>query len=193
MHRFSLQCANACLPNRSISCSLYSCCCDNAHDSEQSDPAVAQFPHELIAYGGNGAVFQNWAQYRITMKHLCEMTDEGTLVMYSGHPLGLFPSNKTAPRVVVTNGMVIPNHSSKEDYDRMNALGVSQYGQMTAGSYSIGLGIVHGPTITLMNAARLYLDLPVGKDLSGVRFVTSGLGGCLEPKQRLLLLLVHAV
>ena len=143
------------------------------------DPAVAQFPHELITYGGNGAVFQNWAQYRIAMKHLCEMTDDQTLVMYSGHPLGLFPSNEAAPRVVVTNGMVIPNHSSKEDYDRMNALGVSQYGQMTAGSYMyIGpQGIVHGTTITLMNAARLYLDLPVGKDLSGIRFVTSGLGG----------------
>ena len=143
------------------------------------DPTVAQFPHELITYGGNGAVFQNWAQYRIAMKHLCEMTDDQTLVMYSGHPLGLFPSNEAAPRVVVTNGMVIPNHSSKEDYDRMNALGVSQYGQMTAGSYMyIGpQGIVHGTTITLMNAARLYLDLPVGKDLSGIRFVTSGLGG----------------
>ncbi|CAI8217443.1 MAG: Urocanate hydratase [Methanobacteriota archaeon] len=143
------------------------------------DPAVAQFPHELITYGGNGAVFQNWAQYRITMKHLCEMTDDQTLVMYSGHPLGLFPSSEAAPRVVVTNGMVIPNHSSKEDYDRMNALGVSQYGQMTAGSYMyIGpQGIVHGTTITLLNAARLYLDLPVGKDLSGIRFVTSGLGG----------------
>ncbi|MEC8979552.1 MAG: urocanate hydratase [Candidatus Thermoplasmatota archaeon] len=143
------------------------------------DPAVAQVPHELITYGGNGAVFQNWAQYRIAMKHLCEMTDDQTLVMYSGHPLGLFPSNEAAPRVVVTNGMVIPNHSSKEDYDRMNALGVSQYGQMTAGSYMyIGpQGIVHGTTITLMNAARLYLDLPVGKDLSGIRFVTSGLGG----------------
>ena len=143
------------------------------------DPAVAQFPHELITYGGNGAVFQNWAQYRITMKHLCEMTDHQTLVMYSGHPLGLFPSSEAAPLVVVTNGMVIPNHSSKEDYDRMNALGVSQYGQMTAGSYMyIGpQGIVHGTTITLLNAARLYLDLPVGENLSGIRFVTSGLGG----------------
>ncbi|MDP6857016.1 MAG: urocanate hydratase [Candidatus Thalassarchaeaceae archaeon] len=143
------------------------------------DPTVAQFPHELITYGGNGAVFQNWAQYRIAMKHLCEMNDEQTLVMYSGHPLGLFPSNKESPRVVVTNGMVVPNYSTKDDYDRMNALGVSQYGQMTAGSYMyIGpQGIVHGTTITLMNAARLYLDLSSESDLSGLRFVTSGLGG----------------
>ena len=143
------------------------------------DPSVAQFPHELITYGGNGAVFQNWAQYRIAMKHLCEMSDEQTLVMYSGHPLGLFPSNKNAPRVVVTNGMVIPNHSTKDDYDRMNALGVSQYGQMTAGSYMyIGpQGIVHGTTITVMNAARLYLNLSPNSDLAGLRFVTSGLGG----------------
>ncbi len=143
------------------------------------DPSVAQFPHELITYGGNGAVFQNWAQYRITMKYLCEMSDEQTLVMYSGHPLGLFPSNQNAPRVVVTNGMVIPNHSTKDDYDRMNALGVSQYGQMTAGSYMyIGpQGIVHGTTITIMNAARLYLNLPPKSDLAGIRFVTSGLGG----------------
>ena len=143
------------------------------------DPAVAQFPHELITYGGNGAVFQNWAQYRIVMKHLSEMNDEQTLVMYSGHPLGLFPSTNNSPRVVVTNGMVIPNYSTKDDYDRMNALGVSQYGQMTAGSYMyIGpQGIVHGTTITVMNAARLYLDLPAESDLSGMRFVTSGLGG----------------
>ncbi|MBA46303.1 MAG: urocanate hydratase [Euryarchaeota archaeon] len=143
------------------------------------DPAVAQFPHELITYGGNGAVFQNWAQYRIVMKHLSEMNDEQTLVMYSGHPLGLFPSTNNSPRVVVTNGMVIPNYSSKDDYDRMNALGVTQYGQMTAGSYMyIGpQGIVHGTTITVMNAARLYLDLPADSDLSGMRFVTSGLGG----------------
>ncbi len=143
------------------------------------DPAVAQFPHELITYGGNGAVFQNWAQYRIVMKHLSEMNDKQTLVMYSGHPLGLFPSTNNSPRVVVTNGMVIPNYSTKDDYDRMNALGVSQYGQMTAGSYMyIGpQGIVHGTTITVMNAARLYLDLPAESDLSGMRFVTSGLGG----------------
>jgi urocanate hydratase len=143
------------------------------------DPAVAQFPHELVTYGGNGSVFQNWAQYRLAMKYLSEMTDEQTLVMYSGHPLGLFPSHHDAPRVVVTNGMVIPNYSTAEDYERMNALGVTQYGQMTAGSYMyIGpQGIVHGTTITLLNAARLHLDLPEGKDLSGITFVTSGLGG----------------
>ncbi len=143
------------------------------------DPAVAQFPHELITYGGNGSVFQNWAQYRLVMQYLCEMSDEQTLVMYSGHPLGLFPSSKSAPRVVVTNGMVIPNYSSREDYERMNSLGVSQYGQMTAGSYMyIGpQGIVHGTTITLLNAARMHLNLPPEKDLSGVTFVTSGLGG----------------
>ena len=120
------------------------------------DPRVAQHPHELIIYGGNGAIFQNWAQYRLVMKYLSEMTDEQTLVMYSGHPLGLFPSHKRAPRVVVTNGMVIPNYSKPDDWERMNALGVSQYGQMTAGSYMyIGpQGIVHGTTITVLNAAR---------------------------------------
>ena len=143
------------------------------------DPDVAQFPHELITYGGNGSVFQNWAQYRLVMKYLSEMSDEQTLVMYSGHPLGLFPSHPGAPRVVVTNGMVIPNYSSQEDYERMNALGVSQYGQMTAGSYMyIGpQGIVHGTTITLLNAARLHLGLEDSADLSGVTFITSGLGG----------------
>ena len=142
------------------------------------DPAVAQHPHELITYGGNGAVFQNWAQYRLTMKYLSEMTDEQTLVMYSGHPLGLFPSSKDAPRVVVTNGMVIPNYSKPDDWERMNALGVSQYGQMTAGSYMyIGpQGIVHGTTITVMNAGRSHL--PEGADsLKGMLFVTAGLGG----------------
>lgn len=141
------------------------------------DHRVAQFPYELITYGGNGAVFQNWAQYRLTMKYLAEMTDEQTLVMYSGHPMGLFPSSPNAPRVVVTNGMVIPNHSSQDDYERMNALGVSQYGQMTAGSFMyIGpQGIVHGTTITLMNAARR--SNPQLRDLGGVTYVTSGLGG----------------
>ena len=140
------------------------------------DPHVAQFPHELITYGGNGSVFQNWAQYRITMRYLSTMTDHQTLVMYSGHPLGLFPSHPKAPRVVVSNGMVIPNYSNQEDYERMNALGVTQYGQMTAGSYMyIGpQGIVHGTTITILNAARRYLGR---NDLSGVTFVTSGLGG----------------
>tara|TARA_B100001109_G_scaffold248068_1_gene238503 strand:+ start:139 stop:2169 length:2031 start_codon:yes stop_codon:yes gene_type:complete len=143
------------------------------------DPAVAQFPHELITYGGNGSVFQNWAQYLLTMKYLSIMNDDQTLVMYSGHPMGLFPSHKNAPRVVVTNGMVIPNYSTSEDYERMNALGVSQYGQMTAGSYMyIGpQGIVHGTTLTLLNAARIHLQLPPEKDLSGITFVTSGLGG----------------
>ncbi|MFC2130349.1 urocanate hydratase [Bacteroidota bacterium] len=139
------------------------------------DPLVAQHPHELITYGGNGAVFQNWAQYRLTMKYLAEMTDEQTLVMYSGHPLGLFPSHKDAPRAVITNGMVIPNYSSQDDWEKFNALGVSQYGQMTAGSYMyIGpQGIVHGTTITLLNAGRLQS----GGDLSGKVYVTSGLGG----------------
>ncbi len=142
------------------------------------DKAVAQHPHELITYGGNGAVFQNWAQYRLTMKYLSEMTDEQTLVMYSGHPLGLFPSHRDAPRVVVTNGMVIPNYSKPDDWERFNALGVSQYGQMTAGSYMyIGpQGIVHGTTITVMNAARK--RFAAGQtDARGMLFVTSGLGG----------------
>lgn len=140
------------------------------------DPAVAQHPHELITYGGNGAVFQNWAQYRLTMQYLAQMTNEQTLVMYSGHPMGLFPSHKDAPRVVVTNGMVIPNYSSQDDYEKFNALGVSQYGQMTAGSYMyIGpQGIVHGTTITVMNAAR---KLAGGDNIRGMVFVTSGLGG----------------
>jgi len=143
------------------------------------DPAVAQHPHELITYGGNGAVFQNWAQYHLTMSYLAEMTEEQTLVLYSGHPLGLFPSHPDAPRVVVTNGMVIPNHSRKEDYDRMAALGVTSYGQMTAGSFMyIGpQGIVHGTTITLLNAARAHLGLSADQGLEGVLFVTSGLGG----------------
>tara|TARA_B100001741_G_scaffold157958_2_gene130481 strand:- start:94541 stop:96550 length:2010 start_codon:yes stop_codon:yes gene_type:complete len=143
------------------------------------DPRVAQFPNELITYGGNGAVFQNWAQYRLVMKYLSEMNDEQTLVMYSGHPLGLFPSHKDAPRVVVTNGMMIPNYSSTEDYERLNALGVTQYGQMTAGSYMyIGpQGIVHGTTITLMNAARMKFGVSSDSNLAGLRFITSGLGG----------------
>ncbi len=144
------------------------------------DPAVAQHPHELIIYGGNGAIFQNWAQYRLTMKYLSEMTDEQTLVMYSGHPMGLFPSHRNAPRVVVTNGMVIPNYSKPDDWERMNALGVSQYGQMTAGSYMyIGpQGIVHGTTITVLNAARKQMKKPGGPgDIHGMLFVSSGLGG----------------
>ncbi len=139
------------------------------------DHAVAQHPHELITYGGNGAVFQNWAQYRLCMKYLSEMTNEQTLVLYSGHPMGLFPSHPEAPRVVITNGMVIPNYSSRDDYEKMNAMGVSQYGQMTAGSFMyIGpQGIVHGTTITLMNAARLQ----GAKAMAGKVFVSSGLGG----------------
>ena len=138
------------------------------------DYAVAQHPHELITYGGNGAVFQNWAQYLLTMKYLAEMTEEQTLVMYSGHPMGLFPSHKEAPRVVVTNGMVIPNYSKPDDWEKMNVLGVSQYGQMTAGSYMyIGpQGIVHGTTITVLNGFR-----KIKKSPSGGLFVTSGLGG----------------
>jgi len=142
------------------------------------DKAVAQHPHELITYGGNGAVFQNWAQYLLTMQYLSQMTDSQTLAMYSGHPLGLFPSHPDAPRVVVTNGMVIPNYSSQDDWERFNAMGVSQYGQMTAGSYMyIGpQGIVHGTTITVMNAARKRMK-PGRKDIRGMLFVSSGLGG----------------
>jgi len=144
------------------------------------DPRVAQHPHELITYGGNGAVFQNWAQYRLVMKYLAEMTDEQTLVMYSGHPLGLFPSHRNAPRVVVTNGMVIPNYSKPDDWERLNALGVSQYGQMTAGSYMyIGpQGIVHGTTITVLNAKRKVLASRADGATDGLPlFVTAGLGG----------------
>ena len=147
------------------------------------DPRVAQHPHELIIYGGNGAIFQNWAQYRLTMQYLAQMTERQTLSMYSGLPLGLFPSHRDAPRVVVTNGMVIPNYSSRDDYERFNALGVSQYGQMTAGSYMyIGpQGIVHGTTITVMNAARMQLRKRglegTAAQMRGTLFVTAGLGG----------------
>ncbi|MBQ6084729.1 MAG: urocanate hydratase [Bacteroidales bacterium] len=138
------------------------------------DPAVAQHPHELIIYGGNGAIFQNWAQYRLVMQYLANMTEEQTLVMYSGHPMGLFPSHKEAPRVIVTNGMMIPNYSKPDDWERFNALGVTQYGQMTAGSYMyIGpQGIVHGTTITVLNASRKQGGTPAGK-----LFITAGLGG----------------
>ena len=147
------------------------------------DYRVAQHPHELITYGGNGAVFQNWAQYRLVMQYLATMTDEQTLVMYSGHPLGLFPSHKDAPRVIVTNGMVIPNYSKPDHWEKFNALGVSQYGQMTAGSYMyIGpQGIVHGTTITVMNAARKQLKAKglkgTEENMKGMLFVTAGLGG----------------
>lgn len=146
--------------------------------SNNLDTAVAQHPHELIIYGGNGAIFQNWAQYRLTMKYLAEMTDQQTLVMYSGHPMGLFPSFPDAPRVVITNGMMVPNYSSKDDWERFNALGVTQYGQMTAGSYMyIGpQGIVHGTTITVINAGRMH-SKPGEKALGGKVFVSSGLGG----------------
>jgi urocanate hydratase len=141
------------------------------------DPAVAQHPHELITYGGNGAVFQNWAQYRLTMQYLSKITNDQTLHMYSGHPMGLFPSSPEAPRVVVTNGMMIPNYSKQDDWERFNALGVTQYGQMTAGSYMyIGpQGIVHGTTITILNAGRMISR--AGEGLAGKLFVTSGLGG----------------
>jgi urocanate hydratase len=141
------------------------------------DPAVAQHPHELITYGGNGAVFQNWAQYRLTMQYLSRITNDQTLHMYSGHPMGLFPSSPEAPRVVVTNGMMIPNYSKQDDWERFNALGVTQYGQMTAGSYMyIGpQGIVHGTTITILNAGRMISR--AGEGLAGKLFVTSGLGG----------------
>ena len=141
------------------------------------DYAVAQHPHELITYGGNGAVFQNWIQYRLTMKYLAEMSNEQTLVMYSGHPMGLFPSHKNAPRVVVTNGMMIPNYSKPDDWEKFNALGVTQYGQMTAGSYMyIGpQGIVHGTTITVLNAVRRIAK--DRSDIQGKLFVTAGLGG----------------
>jgi urocanate hydratase len=149
--------------------------------SNNLDYAVAQHPHELITYGGNGAVFQNWAQYLLTMQYLAVMTDEQTLALYSGHPMGLFPSHKDAPRVVVTNGMMIPNYSKPDDWERFNALGVTQYGQMTAGSFMyIGpQGIVHGTCITVMNAARRVKTTPSpsGRAGEGLLFVTCGLGG----------------
>ncbi|MDG1554494.1 MAG: urocanate hydratase [Candidatus Thalassarchaeaceae archaeon] len=143
------------------------------------DPNIAQFPHELVTYGGNGSVFQNWIQYRITMHYLSIMNENQTLVMYSGHPLGLFPSNDNSPLVVITNGITIPNHSSQNDYEVMNALGVTQYGQMTAGSYTyVGpQGIVHGTTLTILNAARKYLNFDTKNGLGGLLYVTSGLGG----------------
>ena len=164
--------------------------------SNNLDYAVAQHPHELITYGGNGAVFQNWAQYLLTMQYLAEMTDEQTLVLYSGHPMGLFPSHKDAPRVVVTNGMMIPNYSSKDDWERFNALGVTQYGQMTAGSFMyIGpQGIVHGTTITVLNAGRKRLK--AGEtDLRGKLFVSSGLGGMsgAQPKAGVIAGLVSVI
>ncbi len=151
------------------------------------DPLVAKYPHELITYGGNGAVFQNWAQYLLTMKYLSELTEEQTLVMYSGHPLGLFPSHIQGPRLVITNGMMIPNYSSKEDWNKFNAMGVTQYGQMTAGSFMyIGpQGIVHGTTITLLNAGRMK---GLGENLKGKGFITSGLGGMSGAQARAILI-----
>ncbi len=151
------------------------------------DPLVAKYPHELITYGGNGAVFQNWAQYLLAMKYLSEMTEDQTLILYSGHPLGLFPSHPAAPRVVITNGMMVPNYSSKEEWNKYNALGVTQYGQMTAGSFMyIGpQGIVHGTTITLLNAGRLK---GLGNDLRGKAFITSGLGGMSGAQARAMLI-----
>ncbi|MEZ4872261.1 MAG: hypothetical protein R2827_08455 [Bdellovibrionales bacterium] len=147
--------------------------------SNNLDHAVAQHPEELITYGGNGAVFQNWAQYRLTMQYLSELEDDQTLVLYSGHPLGVFPSNKEAPRVVITNGLMIPNYSKPDDWERFNALGVTQYGQMTAGSFMyIGpQGIVHGTTITILNAGRKLSEKDGKGDLSGRLFISSGLGG----------------
>ena len=179
MYRFRPDCAIRALPieqykARSLQAAGIMLMIDN-----NLDPSVAQFPNELITYGGNGAEFQNWAQYILVMNYLSQMTEEQTLVIYSGHPLGLFPSNKNAPRVVVTNGMMIPNYSTVDHYERLNAMGVTQYGQMTAGSYMyIGpQGIVHGTTITLMNAARMKFGVPANGDLGGLCFVTSGLGG----------------
>ncbi|OFY41741.1 MAG: urocanate hydratase [Bacteroidetes bacterium GWF2_40_14] len=164
--------------------------------SNNLDYAVAQHPHELITYGGNGAVFQNWAQYLLSMQYLSQMSDEQTLVLYSGHPMGLFPSHKDAPRVVVTNGMVIPNYSGKDHWEKFNALGVSQYGQMTAGSFMyIGpQGIVHGTTITILNAARMRCKSKE-KDLRGKIFVSSGLGGMsgAQPKAAVIAGLIGVV
>ena len=179
MHRFRPRYGMKARPLKEYPCVTKSAAAIMLMIQNNLDPDVAQYPHELITYGGNGSVFQNWAQYLITMSLLSRMTDEQTLVMYSGHPLGLFPSSSSAPRVIVTNGMMIPNHSTQNDYEYHNAIGVTQYGQMTAGSYMyIGpQGIVHGTTITLLNAARMYLGLDDSSKLEGVLFVTSGLGG----------------
>jgi len=177
MHRFRPDYAMHARPIKDYPCKTPQAAAIMLMIQNNLDPVVAKHPHELITYGGNGAVFQNWAQYRLTMKYLAEMTEKQTLVLYSGHPLGLFPSHKDAPRVVVTNGMMIPNYSSKNDWNKYNALGVTQYGQMTAGSFMyIGpQGIVHGTTITLLNAGR---KMNLGEDdLRGKVYLTSGLGG----------------
>jgi urocanate hydratase len=177
MHRFRPQYAMHARPISAYGAKCHQAAAIMLMIQNNLDPLVAKYPHELITYGGNGAVFQNWAQYLLTMKYLSEMTEEQTLVMYSGHPMGLFPSHKNAPRVVVTNGMMIPNHSKKEDWNKYNAIGVTSYGQMTAGSFMyIGpQGIVHGTTITLLNAARRKNAGVM--DLKGKIFITSGLGG----------------
>jgi urocanate hydratase len=191
MHRFRPDYDMYARPISSYPCKSLSAAAIMLMIQNNLDPKVAKYPHELITYGGNGAVFQNWIQYRLSMKYLATMNDEQTLVMYSGHPMGLFPSSKKAPRVVVTNGMMIPNYSSKDDWNKYNALGVTQYGQMTAGSYMyIGpQGIVHGTTITLLNAGRLK---KLGENLAGKVFVTSGLGG-MSGAQTIAAIISHAV
>ena len=179
MHRFRPDYEMYARPISEYPCNNKKAACIMLMIQNNLDPAVAQYPHELVTYGGNGSVFQNWIQYRITMHYLSKMNDNQTLVMYSGHPLGLFPSNINSPRVVITNGLTIPNYSSQNDYEVMNALGVTQYGQMTAGSYMyIGpQGIVHGTTLTILNAARKYLNFDTKDGLGGLLYVTSGLGG----------------
>ena len=179
MHRFRPDYEMYARPISEYPCNNKKAACIMLMIQNNLDPAVAQYPHELVTYGGNGSVFQNWIQYRITMHYLSKMNNNQTLVMYSGHPLGLFPSNVNSPRVVITNGLTIPNYSSQNDYEVMNALGVTQYGQMTAGSYMyIGpQGIVHGTTLTILNAARKYLNFDTKNGLGGLLYVTSGLGG----------------
>jgi urocanate hydratase len=179
MHRFRPDYEMYARPITEYPCNDKKAACIMLMIQNNLDPAVAQYPHELVTYGGNGSVFQNWIQYRITMHYLSKMNENQTLVMYSGHPLGLFPSNGNSPRVVITNGLTIPNYSSQNDYEVMNALGVTQYGQMTAGSYMyIGpQGIVHGTTLTILNAARKYLNFDTKDGLGGLLYVTSGLGG----------------
>ena len=179
MHRFRPDYEMFARPISEYPCKDKKAACIMLMIQNNLDPAVAQYPHELVTYGGNGSVFQNWIQYRITMHYLSQMNENQTLVMYSGHPLGLFPSNVNSPRVVITNGLTIPNYSSQNDYEVMNALGVTQYGQMTAGSYMyIGpQGIVHGTTLTILNAARKYLNFDTKDGLGGLLYVTSGLGG----------------
>ena len=179
MHRFRPDYEMYARPISEYPCNDKKAACIMLMIQNNLDPAVAQYPHELVTYGGNGSVFQNWIQYRITMHYLSKMNGNQTLVMYSGHPLGLFPSNVNSPRVVITNGLTIPNYSSQNDYEVMNALGVTQYGQMTAGSYMyIGpQGIVHGTTLTILNAARKYLNFDTKDGLGGLLYVTSGLGG----------------